>query len=140
MNKQDLLAGEQILYELGQTPNLVLTNYRLRYTANRHIISIMLEHVSAIEVRYKRNLYLLGISCFFLLGGMVMMSNSFTPISLMVFAIGIINLLLYFLTKKHTISIGADGGKTIDIRTKGMSQEAIQELLNEIEQAKLNAR
>lgn len=140
MNKQDLLAGEQILYELGQAPSLVLTNYRLRYTANRHIISIMLEHVSAIEVRYKRNLYLLGISCFFLLGGMFMMSNSFTPISLMVFTVGGINLLLYFLTKKHIISIGADSGKSIDIQTKGMSQESILELLNEIEQAKLNTK
>lgn len=137
-----LLDGEKIITESGDK-SIVLTNYRLRRHisggGHAHIVSIMLGHISNIEVRYKSYLLMLIVGVLLLpIGAMAALGTGEPTAGVPVSLLGLILIIIYFVTRKHVISIYADSGRSIDFATKGLKRDAILKFVNQIEDAKLN--
>src|SRR5690606_29599459 len=101
-----------------------------------HIVSIMLEKVSSIEIHYKSKVLILIFGILLVSAGLIMgANNSGTP---MIFGLvlGGLFILIYLLTRKHVVSIASDGGAIIYFQTKGMKREVLLDFINKIEKAK----
>lgn len=140
MNEKDLLTGEHIITQSGG--NLItLTNYRVRMTTKRFgkadIVSIPLQKVSTVEVNYHSVLIALILGVLFLVVGLLMASGGRDagPFGAMGALLGIIGIAYYYLTRKHVILISADNGRGIQFESKGLSQDAINKFINQVEGA-----
>ena len=124
-----LLQGEVLL---SQSPNnvVLLTTHRIRYnnaaSAEARLVSIMLEKVSACEVRYHSapTLLLLGV-IIAVIGGLALTQPGSS-----------VQVGGLFTTRRHIISISADGGTRIGFETKGLKREAVIAFINAVEKAK----
>ncbi|WP_345223285.1 hypothetical protein [Hymenobacter koreensis] len=136
-----LLDGEELL---DYTPNRVvlLTSNRIRYNAanasESHLVSIMLEKISACEVRYQSQ-PLLGISGALL--AVVGLLAFFQPGDAQAFgagalAVGLLLVLAYLASRRHIISITSDGGTRLAFATKGLKRETVIAFVNSVEKAK----
>lgn len=136
-----LFDNEEIITE-SKDNTLTLTNYRLRYeSASRgkaHIVSIMLEKISSIEIHYKSNIIILTLGILFLAMGFVMGTMNEGGAMLMGMSIGGICLFIYYIRRRHVVSIASDGGAKIHFFTKGMDRNTLMDFINEIEEAKKN--
>lgn len=115
---------------------VILTTHRIRFDDSKHIISIMLEKVSSIEVHYSSWLICLLFGILAAVAGFVMGVNNNGQAMVAGLALGGILILIYFLTRKHVIEIASDGGTKINFQTSGMKRESILKLINQIETAK----
>lgn len=137
-----LLPGETLL---RQAPNnvVVLTTHRIRYnhaaSAEARLVSIMLEKVSACEVRYHSApaLLLLGV-VIAVLGGLALVQpgSSLQAAGLLGVLLGGLLAVAYFTTRRHIISIAADGGTRIGFETKDLKREAVIAFIDAVEKAK----
>ena len=141
--KEDYLLENEEKTHLGK--NTYITNYRVWHQDNfggkMHFVSILLKNISSIEVHYqnKKLLLLLGI-VFIIAGLMCGFGVGELGLSLIGTIPGIIFIVLYFLSRKHVITISSNGGSKIDIYTSGLSRDSIFKFVNSVETSILNLK
>jgi uncharacterized membrane protein YjjP (DUF1212 family) len=138
METKYLLKNEQIITQSDQNI-ITLTNQRIRYTAKAlgraHIVSMMLNKVGSIELKYKNNLLLLLLAFFGALITVYGYSIDDTNFLLAGLIGTTIFTYIYFKNRKHVISISSESGKEILFHTKGMKHEDILKFINQTEEA-----
>lgn len=138
METKYLLKNEQIITQSDQNI-ITLTNQRIRYTAKAlgraHIVSMVLNKVGSIELKYKNNLLLLLLA---FIGALIMVYGYSTGDTNFMLA-GLIGtaifIYIYFKNRKYVISISSESGKEILFHTKGMKHEDILKFINQTEEA-----
>jgi len=140
MEIQNLFSGEEILTQSNKSI-VTLTTHRIRYnnseSGSAHIVSMLLENLSSIEVNYKSNPVVLALGVIIAVCGIIMSNNTHdTSIAIAGLAIGAVLILYYFRSRKHIISIASNGGAKIQFETGGMKRDAVIEFINKIETAK----
>ena len=140
--KNTYLFDQEEIITKSKNSTVTLTNYRLRYesanSGKAHIVSIMLEKISSIEIHYKSNIIILVIGILFISTGFIMGTMNQGEPMLAGMSIGAICLFIYYIRRKHVISIASDGGTKIHFFTKGMNRDTLMDFINEIEKAKKN--
>ena len=140
MKEEHLLENEKIITQSGNYV-VTLTNKRVRYddtSAGRsHLVSILLDKVSSIEVHYKSILLLLVLGVIMIIGGVLAGMDKKGDVMTAGVMLGGLLLAIYFFTRKHVVSISSDGGANIHFKTKGMNRESILKFINQIEEAKV---
>lgn len=141
MNTKLLFEGEEIISQ-SNDKQVTLTSHRVYLNSSQfgqaHIASIMLEKISSVEIHYSSWIL------FLILGGLTaiagVLSGANNQGDMMVAGLGVagIFILLYFLTRKHVVTIASDGGAKINFKTKGMKQETIIAFINQVDKAKNN--
>src|SRR5258706_12943157 len=121
MDKKDLLEGEEIITQSDE--NIVtLTNVRIRYTDTEfnqaHIISIMLEKISSIEMHYSSQIYFLIIGIITVAFGIITATNGTNTYGALAIVVGLILVGLYFSSRKYMLTISSDGGEKIKFQAK----------------------
>lgn len=143
MEKKDLFNGEEIITQ-SDSNIVTLTNLRIRYSdselSKAHIISILLEKISSIEIHYSSQILYLIIGVIAAgFGGFAMM-NGTEDYGALIVIVGLILIALYFSSKRHLITISSDGGGKINFQAKGMKKESILDFVNKVEKATDNRR
>ena len=136
------MPGEEILTQ-SNDKTITLTNFRIRYYeskfGNAGLVSIHLPKVSSIEMKYKSNLSFLYLGGFLIAAGIFIgLTNSYGGEEPMLLGTGVgaFLVLIYWLTRRHVVSISSDGGAKINFQTKGMKNEDHVNFINKIEAAK----
>ncbi len=139
MDKQYLFENEILISESGDK-SVTLTTHRLRHnsssTGSGHIVSIMLEKISSIEIHYKSWILILFIGILLACGGLIMGAQNRGDVMILGLGAGGLCILLFFLTRKHIVTIASDGGAKINFQTKGMKRDMLLDFINKIETAK----
>lgn len=126
--------------ELGSITNSVLlTNLRLiQEFGDTYKHSIFLENISSVQVRYKNNFILLVLGVLLLLGGGYAWVDTYgDTLPILITVLGAVLVILYFLTRKHLITVAPDGGRSIEILVKRLPASTIEKFITEIQRAKL---
>jgi hypothetical protein len=131
------------------TESVLLTNYRItQEDGNSRRAYIFLEKISSIEMYRKSKLIFLLIGIFFLIAGLglsigaifvpeIYRDLEFLGITMPLY-LGIIFIIVFFLTKRSMITISPDGGKKLNIKiSRKISNERIEEFITKIQSAKL---
>jgi len=134
-----LFPGESIVTQ-SNGGIITLTTHRIckqeKEWGRSYNQDIMLEHITSCEERASSNVLLLVLSfiafLFAIIAGMNR-SNDFTS----AFAIGIVLLVVYFLTRKKQITIGSPSTK-MHINVVGMSGASITGFIDKVQQTKNN--
>jgi len=140
MEQNELIEKEEIISE--STDKIVtLTTHRIRYQASSwgqaHIVSIMLKNISSIEVHYESYVTLFSIGVLAVIAGVIMgLNGEQHNLGMYVLIAGALCIVIYWLTRKHVISIASDGGAKIKFETQGMKTDAVMEFINKVERAK----
>lgn len=136
MEKQEYLPGEELVTE-SENKLITLTNFRLRYySSNRgsaYIVSLMLNKISSIEVHYKSLWFLLIIGIVVIAGGLLAGAQNQGDMMIAGLVIGLVLILIYFLSRKHVVTVSSMGGAKINFETKGMKRETLMNFINKIE-------
>lgn len=139
MDNDLLFQGEEIISE-SENKVISLTTHRIRLNdssiGSSHLVSIMLDKVSSIEVRYKSWWILLILSILLIIGGLWMGMLNNGEAMMVGIVVGLLLGLFYVFSRKHVIVISSDGGTSLNFHTKGMKREKIMEFINKIERAK----
>jgi len=140
MENKHLFEGEKIIVE-SDDKTITLTSHRIRYSeavfGKARLISIHLEKVSSVEMRYKSHLLFLFLGFFLIIAGIALGVLSQRPEPLVPgIGLGLLFIIVYWVTRKHVVTISSDGGEKINFQTKGMKSEAHIEFINKIETAK----
>lgn len=140
MDYKYILEGESIITQ-SKDRMVTLTNYRIRFqdtsSGRAHIVSIMLEKISSIEIHYKSYIFLLIIGILLAAAGLFMGVNNMGRQMTLGLVLGGLFILVYLRTRKHVVSIASDGGAKINFETKGMRREVLLDFINQIEKAKI---
>lgn len=135
-----LLQNEEKLITSDED-RMILTNYRItkrdEVWGKSYKISIFLEDISSIEVHFKSNIVFLIIGILLALAGLVMSSQGGAESSVGSFVIGGIFIAIWWFNRKHIVSISSDGGSTLNILVKGMSDGKIEDFITSVQDAKL---
>jgi hypothetical protein len=141
-NKNDmkLLPGENKLIT-SDNDSMNLTNYRItkrdEIWGKSYKISIFLEDISSIEVHFKSHIVLLIIGVLMLLAGLGMSIEAGPIVSVGSIVVGGIFIAIWWFSRKHIVSISSDGGSTLNILAKGMSDSKIDDFITSVQEAKL---
>lgn len=120
---------------------IILTNYRIQMTdrvwGQSFTISIFLEDISSIEIKYKSNILLLLLCTICVLGGLYIAGQS-NGIEGMLGGVilGGIFFAMWWFTRKHIISISSDGGSSLNFIVQGMGDEKIHDFVHNVSLAK----
>lgn len=121
------IDNEELLLE-STNHQVKLTTHRLRYyetsRKNADFTSIMLDKISSVELMYYKP------SIWMLILGILTL-----PI-----LVGIIILLIFFLSRKHVVSVTSDGGKSILFETQGMKRQFLEDFIDEVEAASMKLK
>jgi len=139
-----LLKNEAII-STSDDNALTLTTHRVRadFSAGSEakFTSIMLEHVSSVQLSSRSYPFLIGLAALLVIIGVAVgsdhSSNSSAPAILVI--AGVVAGIAYFLYKQHTCIIASDGGSRIEFSTSGMKRETLISFLDKIEEAKAKA-
>jgi len=131
----NLLQNEELLMN-SDDKSVLLTNKRVvmdsKIWGKSNKIFIFLEDISSVEVHYKSYPLLLILSVVSMI--VIVFLREIPPIAgiglALLFAVG------WLITRKHTIQINSNGGASIDIYIKGMSDETIGKFIHKLQQAK----
>ncbi len=139
MENNLLFEKEEIITE-SDDKVILLTNRRIRYNSSSwgqaHIVSIMLEKISSIEIHYKSLWLFLVVGVILVTGGVIMGANNNGDAMILGLGAGAVLVLIYFFTRKHVVSISSDSGTKINFSTNGMKREKLMDFINKIERAK----
>lgn len=123
---------EKLLTSNGE--KIVLTNYRIQMDdsilGQSYSISIFLENISSIEIKYKNNILFLILGALSAIGGFAGGSPELGLI------VGGIFIAIWWFTRKHVVSISSDGGSSLDFQVSGMKMEQIYDFRYNVELAK----
>ena len=135
-----LLPNEEKLITSNED-KIILTNHRIQMTdsvwGQSFTISIFLEDISSIEMKYKSNILfiILGVIC--VLGGVYMGGQNGGSESMIGgLVLGGIFFALWWFTRKHIISISSDGGASLNFMVQGMGDEKIANFIHNVSLAK----
>jgi hypothetical protein len=137
-----LLPNEEQLLTSNED-KIILTNFRIQMTdkewGQSFNISIFLEDISSIEVKYRSHIILivLGIICVlggFYMGGQHGGSNVMTT----GIVLGGIFFAAWWFTRRHIISISSDGGSSLNFLVTGMGEDTITNFIYKLSLAKFN--
>jgi len=138
MEKIDLFEGEEIITQ-SDSNIVTLTNLRVRYTdseySRAHIVSILLEKISSIELHYSSKTYYLIAGVVAAGFGVVSMLKNLNDYGILIAIVGLILIGLYFSSRKYLITISSDGGGKINFQAKGMKKKSIVDFINKVENA-----
>ena len=143
-----LLPNEVELISLNQN-KLVLTNFRIEMSNNQmgqqYSISIFLENISSIEIKYKSNILLMVLVIIYsVIGGFSAIGGSFVnggnviQMGVLLIIFGILLLIIWWLSRTHIIAVASNGGSSINLSIKNMTNEVIDNFIYETSFAKLN--
>lgn len=139
METSSLFEGEEILLS-SDDKTITLTNKRLRQnessTGRAHITSIHLEKISSIEIHYKSWVLILILGILLAIGGSLLLTQGESELSTGAYILGGIFVLIYFITRRHLITVASGGGAKINMIAKGMKRENVLDFVNRIENAK----
>ena len=135
----NLLKDETIL-TASEDNRVILTTHRIRYDAGSNgdstMTSIMLEHISSVQLNTRSYPILLLIGFVLIVSGFITSYQSYGPSAQPVLlVIGFIVGILYFFTKQHTCIISSDGGSRIEFSTTNMRRQNLLEFIDKIEDA-----
>jgi len=138
-----LIHEEEIL--TANDNKIILTNQRIQMNekdwGSAYSITIFLEDISSIEIRYN------SVITFLILGGVALLvcilalvsSNAYSNNQgyvLISLAAALFFFFLYWLSKKHVISVCPNGGKPLNFEITQMKEEQIQDFFNKLQAAK----
>jgi len=121
---------------------LTLTTHRIRADfssgSEARFTSIMLEHVSSVQLSSRSFPFLIGLAFLLIIGGIAAGSDRSTNSSVpaVLIAAGVLAGLAYFFYKQHNCIIASDGGSRIEFSTSGMKRDTLISFLDKIEEAK----
>ena len=135
-----LLPNEEKLIT-SNADKIILTNHRIQMTdsvwGQSFTISIFLEDISSMEIKYKSNILfiILGVIC--VLGG-VYTAGQHGGSEAMIggLVLGGIFFALWWFTRKHIISISSDGGASLNFMVQGMGKDKIADFIHNVSLAK----
>lgn len=120
---------------------IILSNLRIYMSyktwGNAYSISVFLEDISSIEVKYKSNIIFVILGLISLAVGALMTERESQAIIIGA-ATSIVCFLLYRFTRKHVISISSNGGGIANILAEGMKDDKIEEFVHTVSSAKLD--
>lgn len=126
------------LISTSNNKEVILTSQRIRFETThlgqRHMVSIMLEKISSIEVRYHSWVIILTLGILSILGGIYLMAvgGSDKEHANIFFLTGILMIVVFLLTRQHVITITPDGGARIIFSTRGMSRDTVLDFIDKV--------
>jgi len=137
----NLLKDESVITS-SDNNRLILTTHRIRYDSGDNndgtITSMMLQHVSSVQLISRSYPVLILIGILLIAGGFAVgngNNNASGEGALIV--IGFIVGIAYFFTKQHTCIITSDGSSKIVFSTTNMKRASLLEFMDKIEEAQL---
>jgi hypothetical protein len=111
----------------------------------QYSISIFLENISSIEIKYKSNIILMALGIissvfggFSAVGGSFVNEYNVIQMGILLIILGILLLIFWGLSRTHIIAVASNGGSTINISIKNMNNEVIDNFIYETSFAQLN--
>jgi hypothetical protein len=136
MEKQLLIENEEVI-TTSNNNSVTLTNKRIiKRSGKDYLISMNLQNISTIEVRYKSFPLILALGVLIAGGSIGAGVASREDTAFLPAILGGILIVVYFITRYHAVTISPNGGTKIGFQTQGMEQETVLEFINKIEQAK----
>lgn len=135
-----LLPNEEKLITSNED-RIILTNFRItkrdEIWGKSYRISIFLEDISSIEVHFKSNIILLSIGILLILAGGVIGDLGGAESSAGPLLLGGIFIAIWWFSRKHIVTVSSDGGSSLNILVKGMSDAKIEDFITSIQEVKL---
>jgi hypothetical protein len=139
MQKEHLFPSEELITQ-SDDKIITLTTRRIPYKTKSwgraHLISMNLEKISSVEVRYKSWVIILLIGVLLCIAGLYFGANNAGDLMMAGVGLGFLCVVLYFVTRKHVITISSDGGAEINFHTSRIKDEKLMEFINMVEKAK----
>lgn len=139
MDNKYLFSNEQVILQ-SEDDIVTFTNYRLQYIDSEfgraHIMSILLEKISSIEIHYRSKTIYLLLAIITVIGGFIGgTSENNESLIFIGFVVGVFFTIMYLLSRKHILTILSDGGGKINFYTKRMKQDQVLYFVNKLEAA-----
>jgi len=137
------LSDEDLIVSSNEN-KVILTNLRIhlsdREWGRSYSNTLFLEDISSIEVRYRSNIIFLGLGILGLLAWLGVATNESvsTQQSMLYLGVALVLLVLYWLSRKHVISISPNGGKSINFEVSNMDSLQIEDFVGKVQEAKLS--
>lgn len=137
------LSDEDLIVSSNEN-KVILTNLRIHLSDSEwgrsYSNTLFLEDISSIEVRYRSNIIFLGLGILGLLAWLGVATNESvsTRQSMLYLGVAIVLLVLYWLSRKHVISISPNGGKSINFEVSSMDSLQIEDFVGKVQEAKLS--
>lgn len=138
MNQQHYFTDETLIAE-SDNKQVILTTHRIRHQSSSqvNVTSFMLEKVSSIQTTYQSAVVLLILGILFCVAGPAAGSDpklkELLPAGLL---IGGLLIVIFLVSRKHTVVITAECGTKITFEIKGDKREIMDDFINKIEKAK----
>ena len=143
MDNKYLLDNEQVITQSDGNV-ITLTNLRLRYSDSQwgkaHIISLLLEKISSIEIHYRSKTIFVILAILAIASGLIAGANGDEEFVGIGIGAGVVLIILYLISRKHYLTVSSDGGGKIHFHTKGMKREKVLDFINELESAIIRRR
>lgn len=135
-----LLPNEQKLIT-SSDDDVILTDHRIYMTekvlGQSYTISIFLEDIRSIEIKYKSKLIFIVLGVLFFLAGVFLSGQSSkSELFLAGLIISIIFLGLWMITRKHIISVKSISSSSLDVPVHNMSEDKINNFVHAVSVAK----
>jgi hypothetical protein len=134
---EEYLFKNESVITRSENDEVILTTHRVRHkkSGTSSMITMMLDSVSSIRVRYESQpiLILLGIGC--LVGAGILSTQTDGTYAVLLLILAIVFILLFLSSRRHVISI-ASSSASIDFQTKEMKREKVLDFVNNLEQAR----
>ena len=135
-----LLPNEVILLSSNED-KVILSNHRIEMTETKmgksYNISIFLEDISSMEVKFNSYIILLIIGIIIVLAGIVLTKQTDGASVIAGVLLGGVLIWLWWSSRKHIIKIASKGGSVLNFMTEGMSSDKINDFIYEVSMAKL---
>jgi len=139
-----LLSNEEELVS-SNGGKIILTNQRIhqddRAWGSAYSITIFLEDISSIEMRYSSNMMflILGIIAALFCSYSFMSDSDGSPAGISLIAtIGFF--VLYWMSRKHIVSITSHGGKALNFEAASLPEYEMQKFLSRVQEAQMQRR
>lgn len=139
-----LLSNEEELVS-SNGGKIILTNQRIHQDdkewGNAYTITIFLEDISSIEMRYSSNMIflILGIVSALFCSYSFMSDSDGSPAGISLIAtIGFF--VVYWMSRKHIVSITSHGGKALNFEAASLPEYEMQKFLSQVQEAQLQRR
>ena len=139
-----LLTNEYEILSSNEN-KIILTNQRIHMNekdwGRSYSITIFLENISSIEIRYNSNIIFLVLG---IISGLFCAANYFSSDrysgndNMLGYALiaTIFFFLLYWFSKRHVISLSSNGGKPLNFKVSQMKDYAIEDFVDKLQEAK----
>lgn len=138
MNSNFLLKEEQVISRFGGNV-ITLTNFRLRYSYTQlgktHIVSLLLEKISSIELRYLNHTIFIILAICSIVGELVAWAIGIIEFFGFGVLVGVFFIAAYFFARSYYLIISSDGGVKISFHTVGMKRDKVLDFINQLESA-----